>query len=155
MLLSQDMRGLVEIFERRNVEYVVVGGYAVNYHGYSRSTQDFDLLLFPSAENATRIMDALEEFGFGEAGIPKEYFERAGSAIHLGVEPNRIDLLTRLEGVSNEQIFANATRGALLSLTMNLISLTDLIEVKQRSSRPRDLADAAELEEIALKRRPR
>ena len=112
MLFTQDREDLIKAFENNGVQYVLVGGYAVNYYGYVRSTQEIDFLVMPSLENAQKVMKALSDFGFGGAGIPQEYFEREGTAVHLGVEPNRIDLLTRLRGISNETIFRNKERVA-------------------------------------------
>ena len=128
------------------VEFVLVGGHAVNYYGYVRTTQDIDLLVYPSPENAQRMMAALSDFGFGEAEIPTSFFESAGSAIHLGNEPNRIDLLTTLKGVSNDQVFKNKKRIHLESLEIDIIDFQDLIQVKRQSSRLKDQADAEELE---------
>jgi len=145
MFFSQDMRDLLALFERHQVDYVLVGGYAVNYYGYVRATQDIDLLIYPSRDNARKMMAVLVEFGFGGAGIPEEYFAKAGSAIHLGVEPNRIDLLTHLKGVENDEIFANRQRVDFKGISLNIIALRDLIAAKQRSERPRDRADADEL----------
>jgi len=145
VLLTEDMEDLIRIFEENEVEYVVVGGFAVNYYGYVRTTQDFDLLVYPSPENAKRVMTALTEFGFGGAGIPREYFEKEGAAIHIGVEPNRIDFLTHLKGVDNDTIFANMNRVTLEGVPVNIIALPDLVAAKRASGRPRDRADAEEL----------
>ena len=146
MLFSKDMQELIELFERHHVQYAMVGGYAVNYYGYVRTTQDIDLLINPTRENAKKVMRCLKEFGFGEADIPIEYFERAGSAIHLGVEPNRIDLLTHLRGVSNEQIFGNKEKVTIEGVSVDIISLEDLLDAKRNSERLKDQADAEELE---------
>jgi len=146
MALSDDMAELLSLFEKHEVEYVLVGGYAVNYYGYIRSTQDIDLLVNPSIENAEKLMIALDDFGFGEAGIPRSYFEKPGSAIHLGNEPNRIDLLTKLKGISNDQIFANKKRVQFDSIAVDIIDYQDLIQAKRLSDRLRDQADADELE---------
>ncbi len=154
MRLTQDMKELIEAFERHEVSYVLVGGFAVNFHGYVRSTQDIDFLVMPSPENARNVMKALEDFGFGGAGIPPEYFEREGTVVHLGVEPNRIDLLTTLLGVPNGRIFENAERADFGGITLNIISFTDLLSVKRHSERPRDLADADELEKVHRVRHP-
>jgi predicted nucleotidyltransferase len=145
MLFTRDMKELVELFVKHGVDYVLVGGFAVNLYGYVRMTQDIDFLIYPSAENALRTMKALDEFGFGGAGIPREYFEKPGSAIHLGVEPNRIDLLTHLKGVSNDDIFANRQEAVLEGTRLYVIALDDLLKAKRQSERPRDLADADEL----------
>jgi len=140
------MKDLINLFEKNNVKYALVGGFAVNYYGYSRLTQDIDLLIFPSKGNALKTIKALEEFGFGKAGIPTEYFEKPGSAIHLGVEPNRIDLLTHLVGVDNQVIFKNAHQIDLEDIKVNIIAYNDLLSAKRSSNRLRDQADADELE---------
>jgi len=103
-------------------------------------------LIFPSKENASKLMKALDSFGFGKAGIPKSFFEEAGNALHLGVEPNRIDLLTHLPGISNLQIFENFQRVKIENIPINIISFSDLIQAKKKSKRLRDQADADELE---------
>ncbi len=89
MQFSTDMKKLLDLFGRFRVQYTLVGGHAVNYYGYVRTTQDMDLLVLPTRKNAERVMDALSAFGFGAAGIPQELFERDQGAVHLGVEPNR------------------------------------------------------------------
>ena len=148
MQFSADMRALLRLFEEHGVQFTLVGGHAVNFYGYVRTTQDMDLLVSPTADNAQRIMGALTEFGFGGAGIPQELFERDGGAVHLGVEPNRIDILTSLKGVSNTKIFSGSEVVEVDGVTVNIISLDDLLQVKRCSDRPRDLADADELAKI-------
>lgn len=85
---------------------------------------------------------------FGGAGIPGEAFVRGGSAIHMGVEPNRIDLLTHLKGPSPSRVLANAKRVEVDGLTVNIISLDDLIASKASSERLRDQADVEELRKL-------
>ena len=147
-MFSKDMRDLIDLLNAREVRYALVGGHAVNYYGYVRATQDVDLLIYPSRENSERVMDALEAFGFGEAGIPQEYFERTGSAIHLGVEPNRIDLITHLKGIENDRIFSNVEQVEIEGVRINVISYEDLVAAKELSDRTRDQADAEELRRI-------
>jgi len=146
MILTQDMKEFIELLEKYQVEYVIVGGFAVNYYGYIRTTQDIDMLIFPSSENAQKMIDTLDEFGFGRAGITRDCFETPGTAVHLGVEPNRIDLLTSLKGISNEEIFKKKKRVKYGKVFLNIISLSDLLECKRCSDRPKDLADVDELE---------
>ena len=81
-------------------------------------------------------------------GIPQRLFEKEGTAIHLGVEPNRIDLLTHLVGVSNETIFLNREEITLDGIQVNIIHRSDLIKIKKASERLRDNADAEELEKL-------
>lgn len=145
MVLTPDMRELIRLFELHEVAYAMVGGYAVNYYGYVRATQDVDFLVLPTPDNARRVMQALADFGFGAAGIPVDYLEREHAAIHLGVEPNRIDLLTTLTGVKPAAVIEGAVRVEIDDLGVRVIDLEHLIEAKRSSGRPRDQADADEL----------
>lgn len=149
MFFSDDMKDLISLFHKHDVAYALVGGFAVNYYGYTRMTQDIDFLLLPSKENAENVMNALEEFGFGNAGIQQELFEHSGTAVHLGVEPNRIDLLTHLEGMNNNTVFNNIEQTAIEGITVNIICRADLILAKKTSRRLRDQADAEELEKLS------
>lgn len=148
MLFTADMKDLMRLFDEHHVEYVLVGGFAVIYYGYVRTTQDIDLLVFPSLDNAARITAALADFGFGAAGIPHDVFAHEGSAVHLGTEPNRIDLLTSLRGVSNRAVFEAAQKIELEGVAVRIISLRHLVEAKRNSDRARDRADAEELLKI-------
>ena len=149
MLLTQDMRDFVEMLGRHGVDYLLVGGFAVNYYGYVRTTQDIDFLIRPTPDNAARMMTVLEEFGFSKAGIPREALEREGTAIHLGVAPNRIDLLTHLEGLAPQEVFIAGNEIIHDGLRLRIIDLPNLIRCKRNSTRLKDLADAEELEQIA------
>lgn len=99
-------------------------------------------------ENAGRIMAALADFGFGGAGIPRELFERDMGAVHLGTEPNRIDILTSLKGKKSREIIEGSHTVEIDGVSVNIIALEDLLWVKRSSDRPRDLADADELTKI-------
>jgi predicted nucleotidyltransferase len=132
---------------------MLVGGFAVIYYGYVRTTQDVDILVFPSPENAQKVMKALTEFGFGNVGFSQGLFEKEGTAVHLGAEPNRIDILTSLKSVSNTTAFANMKRIRYEGISMRIISLKDLIKCKKHSTRPGDLADVDMLEKTALKKK--
>jgi hypothetical protein len=91
----------------------------------------------------------LEEFGFSKAGIPRDAFEREGTAIHLGVAPNRIDLLTHLQGLASQEVFTAGVAIVHEGLQLQIIDLPNLIRCKRNSTRLKDLADAEELEQIA------
>lgn len=148
MYFSQDMKDLVDLFHQHELVYMLVGGYAVNYYGYMRMTQDIDFVVYPSSENAAIMMRVLSDFGFAGAQIPKEKFEVEGTAIHLGVEPNRIDILTNLFRMDNKAMFENTQQGQFGDMTISIISRTDLIAAKQKSPRLKDQADAEELAKI-------
>ena len=148
MILSQDMKDLVALFEKYEVKYALIGGYAVIYYGVIRTTQDIDFLIKPEPHNAQRMMMALREFGFANTGIEASHFEKESVAIHLGVEPNRIDLITSILGVDNEEIFKHIKNAQIDNCQLKIISLTHLTQSKGCSKRYKDLADAEALREL-------
>ncbi len=150
MIFTQDMKDLIELFNINDVEYVLVGGFAVNYYGYIRSTQDIDFLIYPSKINAEKTVKALNEFGFSGNGL-LDYFIEEGTALHLGIAPNRIDLLTNLKGISNTEIFKNIKTVHYLNNDISIISLDNLIICKELSGRKHDQADAEKLKIIKMK----
>ena len=152
MLITQDMLDFIGLLKKHRVKYVLVGGFAVIFYGYIRTTQDIDFLILPSKDNARKLFKALEEFGFGNAGFTQNIFAKEGTAIHLGAEPNRIDILTSLKGASNHSIFSNKKRIQYKGISLNIISHKHLIESKKYSTRLKDLADADMLKKTIKKR---
>ncbi len=146
--LTKDFKEFLQLLEKHKVKFLVCGGHAVGFYGYPRLTMDFDMLIYPSKANAARVMAALDEFGFGKAGIPLEAFLREGSAITLGVQPNQIDLLTSVSAQPVAEIFKNAVQGKLEGFDVLFIAKEDLISAKKSSKRLKDRADAEELEKI-------
>jgi hypothetical protein len=94
MELQEDFRDLLALFNENKVEYVIVGGYALAFHGAPRYTGDMDVFVWPDAENARRILAALDKFGFGSIGLSAEDFENPNNVVQLGVPPVRIDSIT-------------------------------------------------------------
>lgn len=92
MEIPRDFSELLALFNARRVEYVIVGAHAVAFHGAPRATGDLDILVRPGPENARRIMEALEAFGFGSVGVTASDFEAPGRVVQLGVTPVRVDL---------------------------------------------------------------
>src|ERR1700678_2529267 len=103
MKLQEDLREFVELLNSHDVDYLIVGGYAVAYHGHPRFTGDIDFFVRPTADNARALLGVLEEFGFAELGLSANDFTSPHQVIQLGLPPNRIDLLTGISGVSFEQ----------------------------------------------------
>jgi len=147
--ISTDIKALIHLFIKHKVKFAVCGGHAVAHHGYPRMTMDVDLLIEPSEENANRIIAALDQFGFGNAGIPIEAFTREKTAITLGQQPNQVDLLTSMSNVSASEIIRNSVQGKLGGIKIKFVSRADLLEAKRQAGRPKDLADLDELEKIA------
>jgi hypothetical protein len=103
MNLEKDLREFVELLNALDVRFMVVGAFAVAYHGYPRHTSDLDLFVENSTENAERILNAIQKFGFGDIGLTIEDFNRKDQVVQLGVAPNRIDIMTFLSGISFEE----------------------------------------------------
>ena len=145
MQLPKDWREFVESLNSHGVEYVIVGAFALPFHGFPRYTGDIDILVRRSRENAGRLEAALAAFGFASAGIPAEEFLEADRVIQLGVAPNRIDLLTTITGVDFEEVWQNRVISELDGLAVAFIDRASLIRNKKATGRTQDLADVEAL----------
>src|SRR3970040_2355899 len=112
MEVQPDFRNLLALFNVHNVEYMIVGGYALAFHGAPRFTGDLDVLVKPDPENAQRILAALAPFGFASVGLAPGYVSHPDQVVQLGVPPVRIDLITSLTGTSWDEVFAGRTTGS-------------------------------------------
>ncbi len=146
MKLQKDLREFIELLNSRKVEYIVVGGHAVAFHGHPRLTVDIDLFVRPVAENARRLMSALADFGFGEVGLDESSFTTPDKIVQLGRPPNRIDLLTGISGLSFDEAYAGRVSGELDGIPISFLGRDALLKNKRASGRPKDLADVAEIE---------
>lgn len=143
--ISTDMRDLITLFLKHDVQFALCGGFAVSYYGFIRTTMDLDLLVYPSLENAERIMLALNEFGFGSAGIDKAAFCKRGTAITLGVQPNQIDLLTSMSSEDEKSVFSEIDTADIWGMRIPIVGKRALLRAKRESTRPRDRIDYDEL----------
>lgn len=146
--LSNDLREFIRLLAREGVEYLIVGAWSLAFHGRPRYTGDLDLFVRRDPTNAERIMRVIEAFGFGSVGLTREDFLRENYVIQLGVEPNRLDILTGISGVSFEEAWAARVSGTLEGLPVWFISRELLIRNKQASGRDQDLADVRTLEAL-------
>jgi hypothetical protein len=145
MNLEEDLREFVELLNALNVHYIVVGAYAVAYHGYPRFTADIDLFIERSHENAERLVQVIERFGFGDLNLSADDFLDEDQVIQLGIAPNRIDLLTILSGVNFQDAWATREQGQIEGLTVPFISKELLKRNKAATGRAQDLADLEHL----------
>lgn len=148
MTANRDFEELLECLRRRGVRALVVGGHAVAFHAKPRYTKDIDLFVEPTADNAERLLKALDDFGFGSLPLSGEDFSRPGRIVQLGVEPNRVDFITSMSGVSFEEAWRNRVSGHYGSRPAFFIGLDELKRTKQAAGRPQDLADLAWLREV-------
>ena len=127
MEAQQDFRELLALLNAKAVDYVIVGGYALAFHGAPRYTGDLDILVNPDAGNARRVLDALEEFGFGAVGLAEEDFSSEGKVVQLGVPPVRVDIITSLSGVSWERAARNRVPGRYGGIEVSYIGREDFM----------------------------
>jgi hypothetical protein len=142
MEVQSDFRDLLELLNKHRVEYMLVGGYALAFHGAPRYTGDMDIFVRVSSQNAVRIMAALNEFGFGSVGLAAEDFQK-----QLGVPPVRVDIVTSLTGISWEDAYSNRVQGKYGDITLFYIGRDQFISNKKATGRKRDLADLEALGE--------
>jgi hypothetical protein len=145
MNLQKDLKEFVELLSALDVHFLVVGAFAVAYHGYARYTADIDLFVERSSENAERLLQALHQFGFGEVGLTKDDFLSADQVVQLGVAPNRIDLMTHISGVAFEDAWNSRELADIGGLLVPFISREMLKRNKAASGRTQDLADLEHL----------
>ncbi len=141
MEVQQDFRDLLALFNAHNVDYIIVGAHALAYHGAPRYTGDMDLLIRPDPENAQRILQALNEFGFGSLGLVAEDFATPGQVIQLGVAPVRVDIVTSITGVTWEDAAAGQVQGKYGNVSVRFIGRKEFILNKQALGRKKDQAD--------------
>jgi len=143
--LTKGFERVCRIIERLDVRFLIIGAFAVAYHGYPRYTSDIDIFVDKSAENAELLLKAIREFGFGDIGLSKEDFIHKDQVIQLGVAPNRIDMMTSISGVNFEEAWSSREFGELGKLKVPFISRDMLKRNKQATGRGQDLVDLEHL----------
>ena len=144
-VLPSDFREFLKLLNDAEVEYLLIGGYAVGYHGYPRTTADMDVWVAISANNASKLVDVFHRFGMVDPRLAPELFLQRGKIIRMGVPPMRIEVLTEIDGVSFAECFATREVVTLDGQKVNLISLQHLLKNKQTSGRHKDLDDLEHL----------
>ncbi len=143
--LPADFRDFLKLLNSHRVEYLLIGGYAVCYHGYYRNTGDMDLWVAVHPENAARLVQLIREFGFDVPELSEALFLQKGRIIRMGVEPVRIELLTEISGCEFADCYARRVQGTLDGIPVTIIGLPDLVKNKLKSGRLKDLEDARKL----------
>jgi hypothetical protein len=146
--LNEDFRDLLLEFADAEVEFVIVGAFAVAYHGVPRATGDMDVFVKPSAENAQRVFDALVGFGapLASAGVTPKDFAMPGIVYQIGQPPRRIDVLTEISGVSFDEAWATRRSVPFEGGVVHFIGRDELVRNKKSAGRPKDLADVSRLQ---------
>lgn len=144
-MLNQDFKEFIQSLNDNQVRYLVIGGYAVAFHGYPRYTKDIDIWIEINPENAENLVKALGQFGFGSLNLQASDFLVPDQVIQLGYPPGRIDLITTPSGVTFETCFDSKVEVVFEDLVVNFIDLENLKLNKKASGRLQDLADLENL----------
>jgi predicted nucleotidyltransferase len=143
--LPPDFKEFLKLLNAHQVEYLLIGGYAVGYYGYPRATADMDIWIAMNPANSDRIVAVLKEFGFDLPELSPELFLKEWQIIRLGVPPVRIELATTISGVNFGECYAKRVVDVLDGVKVSLISLKHLKANKKASGRHQDLADLENL----------
>jgi len=147
MEVQKDFRDLLELLNNHKVDYLIVGAYALAFHGAPRYTGDMDIFVKPDPGNAQRIMTALNDFGFGSAKLSATDFETEDKVVQLGFPPVRVDIVTSLTGVSWEEAASGRIEGKYGDVFVYYIGRQQFISNKRALGRKKDLADLEALGE--------
>ncbi|MBI5245193.1 MAG: hypothetical protein HY922_16140 [Elusimicrobia bacterium] len=142
--VHDDFLDFLKAFNDHQVEYLVIGGHAVGFHGRPRDTGDMDILIKPTAENAERVVKAVTAFGAGDIGYTKEDY-LSGDFIQFGVAPVRIDVTATFAGVGQAELWRDAVQGSLGGVPVKFPSKESLLENKRHAGRDKDLRDVEAL----------
>ena len=145
MVLNKDFKEFIALLNKNSVKYLIVGGYAVAFHGHPRYTKDIDIWILVDDTNAENIIKTLIEFGFNLPGLSKDDFLKKGNVIQLGYPPNRIDLLTEVSGLDFDLCYPEKVVKEIDKIPLNFIDLQNLKINKKASGRYQDLADLENL----------
>ncbi len=129
----------------QGVEYLLVGGYAVSYHGYPRTTGDMDIWISMDSENADKVVAVLQEFGFAVPELSRDLFLRADQIVRMGTPPFRLEIFTTIPGVEFAECFSERVATQVDGVEVNLIDLEHLKVNKIASGRPKDIDDLQNL----------
>jgi hypothetical protein len=143
--LPPDFKEFLQLLSAHQVEYLLIGGYAVAYHGYPRATADMDIWIALHPQNAEKVVAALKAFGFDLPELSPALFLKEGQIIRMGVPPLRIEIATSISGVRFEECYAARVIAILDEVEVNLISLPHLKVNKKAAGRHKDLDDLENL----------
>ena len=146
MILNPDFKEFFQLLNANNVRYLIIGGYAVAYHGYPRYTKDVDIWIWIDFENAERVVKTLKDFGFASLELKVEDFLAPDTIIQLGHAPNRIDLIMGVPGVDFEECYGNRNEEEIGGVKLKFIDLAGLKKSKKASGRTQDIADVENLD---------
>lgn len=152
--MNKDFSDFFALLNRHDVEFLIIGGVAYNFHAPPRATKDIDVWVRPTRANLERLVSALDEFGVPTQAMDIDELMAVPRVLMIGRAPTRIDLLTRPDGLAWENAWSRRVEttygvGAEAATSrVSLLAIEDLIASKRAAGRPRDLADVSMLEKI-------
>jgi hypothetical protein len=146
MIAQKDFADLCSLLNANRVDYLVVGGYAVAFHGAPRFTGDLDLLIRPDPNHVRRMLDALSRFGFPAGEVAPDYILKQQKILQLGRVPMQVHLMTRVTGIDWDSAWSTREAGSYGDIAVFYLGRSALIANKRAAGRPKDLADVAALE---------
>ena len=141
MVLAKDFREFCSLLNEEKIDYLIVGGYAVAFHGAPRATGDIDILIRPEHEHVLRLLSAIERFGFPTDSVTPEYLLTYSKILQLGRIPVQIHIMTSITGVEWDVAWGSRQSGVYGEVPVNYIGLSALIANKAAAARPKDIAD--------------
>ena len=143
--LDKDFLDFIELCNKNEVRYMVIGGYAVGFHGYPRMTKDLDICIEASEENAEKLVVVIDEFGFKSLGFIKDDFVKENFISQIGYDPNRIDIINGMDEIDFDEAWKQKDEIIIQNVPINFVSLEHLIRLKKIAGRPQDIADLHKL----------
>jgi hypothetical protein len=145
LLLPPDFKEFLKLLKEHDVHYLLIGGYAVGYHGYPRATEDLDIWVAIHPENAQKLVSVLKKIGFDDPALTPELFLEKPKNIHMGFPPMRLKITTSISGVEFDECYQSRIVDKLDGVEVNLIDLEHLKQNKKASGRTKDIADVENL----------
>jgi len=143
--LPQDFKEFLKLLKEHDVRYLLIGGYAVGFHGYPRATADMDIWVAIHPENANKIVTVLKEFGFDLPELSPQLFLQKNQIVRMGVPPVKLEISTSISGVEFDACYEKRIVAELDGVEVNLIGLNDLKVNKKASGRSKDITDLENL----------
>ncbi len=146
-MLNKDYKEMLQLLLEERVEFMLVGAYAMGAHGYPRATGDIDIWVEASKNNATKVLSALKKFGAPLAQVSLQDFSQEGAVFQIGVTPRRIDIITKISGVTYQEANQDKATVNVEGLNIPVISLDKFVKNKLASGRDKDTIDVKYLME--------
>jgi hypothetical protein len=145
LTLPPDFKEFLKLLKEYNVRYLLIGGYAVGYHGYPRATEDMDIWVAVHPDNAQKLVSTLRAFGFDDPNLKSELFLQKPKIIRMGFPPMRLEIATSISGVEFDERYQTRITDDFDGVEVSVIDLENLKKNKKASGRTKDIADLEEL----------